>query len=189
MNAEFEDETGVRRTMTRDELLTCIGLLAAAGSDTTGRLFGWCGKVLADHPDQRRQLAADPSLIPKAIEEVLRYEPPALQTCRYVARDTEHYGQVVPEGSAMLFMFAAANRDPRRHENPDVFDIHRKTSHMSLGFGPHFCIGAPLARLETRVVLEEVLKRFPEWEVDTDRAKPHLSSEVRGWERLPVTAP
>jgi cytochrome P450 len=186
LTAEFEDEHGTKRRLTREELLMYINILAGAGNETTGRLIGWTGKLLSDHPDQRRELAADPSLIPNAIEEILRFEPPALQTCRYVARGTEYYGQKVPEGSVMLLILASANRDDRRYEAPDRFDIRRKAQHLSFIFGPHFCLGAAVARLEGRVVLEEVLKRFPDWEVDTERAELVVSPMFRGWETLPV---
>jgi cytochrome P450 len=184
--ADFDDETGTRRRLTRDELLMYINILAAAGNETTGRLIGWAGKLLADHSEQRRQLVEDPSLIPSAIEEILRYEPPALQTCRYVARDTEHYGEAVPAGSAMLLLLASANRDERHYADPDRFDIHRKAQHLSFAFGPHYCLGAAIARLEAQVVLEEVLARFPDWEVDTDNAKLAVTPTFRGWETLPV---
>jgi cytochrome P450 len=106
---------------------------------------------------------------------------------RYVARDVEHYGQTVPEGSVMLFLVGAANRDDRRFENGDRFDIHRNVGqHLTFGFGTHFCLGAALARLEGRVALEELLKRFPTWEVDWSGAKLSPTSTVRGWESLPV---
>jgi cytochrome P450 len=163
-----------------------INILAAAGNETTGRLIGWTGKLLSDYPDQRRALLEQPSLIPTAIEEILRYEPPALQTCRYVARNVEAHGETVPEGSAMLLLLASANRDERRYEYPDRFDIHRKAQHLSFALGPHFCLGAAIARLEARVVLEEALKRFPDWEVDTVNAKLAVSPSFRGWETLPV---
>jgi cytochrome P450 len=187
IHAEFEDENGVTRTLTRSEVLTYVNILAAAGNETTTRLIGWSGQLLGDHPDQRRHLVEDPSLIPNAIEEILRYEPPALQIGRYVARDAEHYGQVVPEGSAMLFLVAAANRDDRRFADGEVFDVHRTIrSHLSFGYGIHFCLGAALARLEGRIAVEEVLKRFPEWEVDRVHAKLATTTTVRGWEALPV---
>ena len=151
------------------------------------RLIGWAGKVLADHPDQRRELVEDPSLIPNAIEEILRYEPPAPHIARYVTRDVEHHGRTVPAGSAIMFLVGSANRDERRHPDGDRFDIHRKVGHhLSFGHGIHFCLGAALARLEGRVALEEVLKRFPEWEVDLAHAKLASTSTVRGWETLPV---
>ena len=186
LQAEFEDETGTIRRLTRDEILTFVNVLASAGNETTNRLIGWTGKVLADHPDQRRELVEDRSLIPNAIEEILRYEPPAIKICRYVTRDVEFYGQTVPAGSAMMFLTASANRDHRVFPpDGDVFDIHRKIGHhLTFGYGIHFCLGAALARLEGRIALDEVLNRFPEWEVDLDHAELD-SSVVRGWRRYP----
>ena len=102
LNAEFTDETGTLRTLTREEVLTYVGLIAGAGNETTTRLIGWTGKVLAEHPDQRRELAEDRSLIPNAIEELLRYEAPSPVQARSVTRDIEHHGTTVPEGSVML---------------------------------------------------------------------------------------
>jgi len=190
LNAEFEDETGAKRRLTRGEILTYVNVIAGAGNETTTRLIGWAGKVLADHPDQRRQLVDDPSLIPNAIEELLRFEPPAPHVGRCVSRDVELYGQTVPGGSAMLFLIGSANRDHRRYADGERFDIRRDVGqHLSFGFGAHFCLGAALARLEGRVALEEVLKRFPEWEVDFPHAKLSPTSTVRGWETLPVRTP
>src|SRR5215813_1878639 len=108
--AEFEDETGARRTLTREEVLAYVNIVAAAGNDTTRRLISWTGKVLAEHPDQRKMLVEDRSLVPNAIEEVLRFEPPPLQSCRYVTRDREWHGQTVPAGSALALLVASANR-------------------------------------------------------------------------------
>jgi cytochrome P450 len=187
LQAEFKDETGTVRPLTRKEVLTYVNVIAGAGNETTNRLIGWIGKVLADHPDQRRQLVEDRSLIPNAIEEILRYEPPALQVARYVARDVEIHGRTIPAGSAMLFLVGSANHDHRRFPGGDQFDIHRQiVQHLTFGYGTHFCLGAALARLEGRVALEEVLKRFPEWEVDRGGAKLASTSTVRGWEMLPV---
>jgi cytochrome P450 len=187
LNAEFEDETGTTRRLRREEILTYLTVIAGAGNETTTRLIGWAGKVLAEHPDQRRQLVGDGSLVPNAIEELLRFEPPAPHVARYVARDAEHYGRKVPEGSVMMFLVGAANRDDRRHPDGDRFDIHRNIGpHLTFGFGIHFCLGAALARLEGRIALEEVLKRFPEWEVDWDHARLSPTSTVRGWETLPT---
>ena len=187
LNAEFEDETGTRRTLTRGEVLMYVFLLAGAGNETTTRLIGWTGKLLADHPDQRRQLVDDRGLIPNAIEEILRYETPSPVQARWVIRDVEHHGQVVPKDSIMLLLNGSANRDEHRFPDGDRFDIHRKAEHhLSFGFGIHFCLGAALARLEGRVALDEVLRRFPEWDVDWDGAKQAHTSSVRGWEKLPV---
>ncbi len=187
LNAEFEDESGSVRKLARDEVLTYVNMLAGAGNETTTRLIGWTGKVLAEHPDQRRQIAEDRSLVPKAIEELLRYEAPSPIQARYVARDVEHHGRTVPEGSVMVLLNGSANRDERRFADPDRFDIHREMGHhLSFGYGIHFCLGAALARLEGRVALDEVLNRFPEWEVDWDNAVQARTSTVRGWEKLPV---
>jgi cytochrome P450 len=187
LTAEFEDETGATRTLTRPEVLTYTQVLAGAGNETTGRLIGWLAKVLADHPDQRRDLVADRSLLSKTIDETLRYEPTGPHVARYVAEDVEYYGTTVPKGSAILLLVGSANRDERRYENPDVFDIHRDdVQHLTFGYGLHFCLGANLARLEGRVALDELLDRFPEWDVDEDNAKLAPTSTVRGWESLPL---
>jgi cytochrome P450 len=190
LNAEFEDDTGTTRRLTRDELLIIVNVIAGAGNETTTRLIGWMGKVLADHPDQRRELVEDRSLIPNAIEELLRFEPPAPHVGRYVTQDVEHYDKKVPAGSVMLFLVGSANRDDRRFPDGDRFDIHREIGqHLTFGYGIHFCLGAALARLEGRVAMDEVLSRFPEWEVDMDHAKLSSTSTVRGWETLPATIP
>ncbi|HEX5095023.1 MAG TPA: cytochrome P450 [Acidimicrobiia bacterium] len=187
LNAEFDDAEGVRRKLTREEVLGYILLLAGAGNETTTRLIGWTGKLLAEHPDQRAALAADRSLIPNAIEEILRYESPSPVQARYVTADVEHYGQKVPEGSVMLALTASGNRDERKFADADRFDIHRKIDHhLAFGYGIHFCMGAALARMEGRVALDEVLQRFPEWEVDWENAAQARTSTVRGWEKLPV---
>jgi cytochrome P450 len=187
ISTEFEDEHGVQRTLTRDEALLYLTVISGAGNHTTNRLIGWIGKLLADHPDARRELVAAPSLIPNAIEEILRYEPSSTQIARYVTRDVELHGRTVPEGSGFLCLVGSANRDERVFEDPDRFDIHRKIGHhLTFGYGPHFCMGASLARLEGRVALEEVLKRFPEWELDREHCVMGSSIGVRGYDSLPV---
>lgn len=188
LNVEFEDETGTTRRLTRDELLLYVNVVAGAGNETTTRLIGWAGKVLAGHPDQRRELANDKSLIPQAIEELLRYEPPAPHVARYVTRDVEYYGQTVPKGSVMMMLIGAANRDHRRFPpDGDVFDIHRQArQHLAFSVGIHYCLGSALARLEGRIAIEEILKRFPQWEVDLDNASLSPTSTVRGWDAMPA---
>jgi cytochrome P450 len=187
LNAEYEDTSGTLRRLSREEILNYIGLLAAAGNETTTRLIGWAGKVLAEHPAQRRELAADSSLIPACIEELLRFESPSPVQARYVTRDVEHHGQTVPAGSVLLLMNGSGNRDDRKFVDPDRFDIHRPAQqHLAFGYGIHFCLGSHLARLEGRIALDEVLKRFPTWEVDWEHAVQAHTSTVRGWESLPV---
>ena len=191
LNVEFTDEAGVVRRLTRQELLTYLNVVAGAGNETTTRLIGWAAKVLAEHPDQRRELAANPALIPQAIEELLRFEPPAPHVARYVTRDVEYYGQTVPEGSVMMMLIGSACRDHRQFPpDGDVFDIHRKAhQHLAFSVGTHYCLGSALARLEGRVAIEEMLKRFPEWDVDLDNATLSPTSTVRGWESMPAILP
>jgi cytochrome P450 len=187
LNAEFEDETGETRTLTRQEVMTYTSVLAGAGNETTGRLIGWLAKVLADHPDQRRLVVEDRSLLQNTIEETLRYEPTGHASARYVTEDIEYYGTTLPAGSAVLLLMASANRDRRRFEHPDTYDVLRKdVQHLTFGYGLHFCLGTHLARLEGRVALDELLNRWPEWEVDYSGIKLASTSTVRGWERMPI---
>lgn len=188
LNAEFEDENGVTRKLHRDELLMFMKVVAVAGSETTTRLIGWSGKLLSEHPDQRRRLVDDRSMLPGAIEELLRFEPPALQAARYVTRDIEFHGQTVPEGSAILTLIGAANRDERRFgETAESFDVTRAPrQHLTFGVGAHYCLGNALARIEGRIALDEIMNRFPDWEVDLDAAVFSSSSAVRGWDSMPA---
>jgi len=190
LNAEFEDENGETKRLTRDELLAYVNIVAAAGNETTRILIGWAGKLLAENPDERKLLVEDRSLVPGAIEELLRYEPNTLQNCRYVARDVEVLGQVVPAGSFMVTLTPSANRDELHYTDPDRFDVRRQIDHhLSFGFGAHYCLGQALARLEGRIVLEEVLQRFPEWDLELDQATFMYHTDMRGYESLPVVMP
>uniref|UniRef100_A0A5Q5BK16 Cytochrome P450 n=2 Tax=unclassified Mycobacterium TaxID=2642494 RepID=A0A5Q5BK16_MYCSS len=185
-NAEVEEPDGTRRQLERTEVLAYTAMIAGAGNETTARLIGFMGQLLGEHPDQRRELVADPSLIPSAVEETLRYEPPSPVQARYVARDVELYGRTVGEGSYMLLLNGSANRDETRFTDPDRYDIHRKAGHLSFGQGLHFCLGSALARLEARVAFEEVLARWTDWDVDYANATRARTSSVRGWAKLPV---
>ncbi|MGH3632603.1 MAG: cytochrome P450 [Mycobacterium sp.] len=190
LNVEFDDEHGVTRKLTRDEVLRYTQVVAGAGNETTGRLIGWLAKVFAEHPDQRRDVVADRSLLNRAVDETLRFEPTGPHVARWMARDFECYGTTVPAGSAMLLLFGAANRDPRRFTDPDTFDIHRNDGpHLTFGKGVHFCLGSNLARLEGRVALDELLNRWPEWDIDYETAQLAPTSTVRGWERLRIVLP
>ena len=190
LNVEFVDDTGVTRKLTRQEVLHYTQVVAGAGNETTGRLIGWLAKVLADHPDQRRMVHDDRTLLNRTIDETLRYEPTGPHVGRWVAQDTELHGHAIPAGSAVLLLLGAANRDERRYAEPDAFDVHRENiAHLTFGKGVHYCLGANLARLEGRVALDEMLNRWPEWEIDYDTAELAPTSTVRGWERLRVLLP
>src|SRR5581483_6820250 len=158
IRAEFEDEHQIRRSLTREEILTYITVLAGAGNETTARLIGWLVAVLDRHPDQRKELVEDLQLIPNAIEETLRFEPTGHGIARYVTQDVEIHGQTIPAGSAVSLLVASSNRDETRWNDPDRFDVHRSISrHATFGLGTHYCLGAALARLEGRIALEEIL--------------------------------
>ena len=187
LNARFVDDAGIERTLRDDELLSYIALLAGAGNETTTRLIGWTGHLLDRFPDQRRLVAGDRSLVPNAIEEILRYEAPSPVQARYVTRDVELHGTRVVEGSTLLLLNGSANRDERQFEEADALDVRRKNiRHLSFGHGIHFCLGASLARLEACVALDEVLSRWPDWEIDRERAVMARTSTVRGWKSLPA---
>jgi cytochrome P450 len=188
MEFEFEDEMGVTRTLRRDEIVTYLTLIMSAGSDTTATAISWAGSLLSDHPDQRRELVEDPSLIPQAFEEVLRCEPPSYHFCRWTTKDVEFHGQTVPAESILVLLPPAANRDERKWVDSERFDIHRDPAQIfTFSFGPHFCLGANLAKIEGRIALETILPRIPEWTVDYDKAVLTKGIDTRGWERLPVT--
>jgi cytochrome P450 len=185
---EFEDEDGTMRRLSREEVMVYVNSLAGAGNETTNRLIGWTGGLLAQNPDQRQEIVEDRSLIPNAVEEILRYEPPNYGMARLVEHDTEIQGQTVPAGSAIVLLVPSANRDEAVFPRGEEFDIHREIRrHFSFGYGAHFCLGASLARLEGRIVLDEILDRFPEWEVDWDNAPLQHIVGHRGYRSLPVT--
>lgn len=187
LHAEVDEPDGSRRPLTRDEVVIYASMVAGAGNETATRLIGFTMQLLAQHPNQRRLLVEDPSLIPAAIEEILRLESPSPVQARYVQRDVEVHGTVVAEGSTMLLLNGVANRDERHFADPDRVDVHRDDGpHLAFGYGLHFCLGAALARLEGRVALEEVLRRWPSWEVDTNRGQMAHTASVRGWGHLPV---
>lgn len=188
LNAEFEDETGTTRTLTRDEILTYVTVLAGAGNETTARLIGWLVALLDRHPDQRADLVENPGLIPNTIEETLRFEPTGHALARYVTRDVDLHGQTVPAGSALMLLVASANRDEGRWPDGDRYDIRRKIDqHVTFGIGTHYCLGAALARLEGQIALDEILRRFPSWDVDWSGSALSSTSTMRGWETLPIS--
>jgi cytochrome P450 len=146
--------------------------------------------LLSRNPEQRRKLVRNPKLIPNAIEELMRYEAPSPVQARRVMRDVEWHGQTVPEGARMLLLTGSAGRDEREYPDADRFDVTRRIErHVTLGYGRHFCLGASLARLEGRVALEEVLSRFPEWEVDWEGTEMVHTSSVRGYAKVPIVLP
>src|SRR3546814_20640226 len=128
LHAKFKDETGTMRKLTRGELLAMINMLATAGNETTNRLIGWTGKVLAEHPEQRREIAKNPGMIPAVIAEVLRFESPGPHAARYVTRDAAVQGVKIPQGSYVNLLVGAPHRDPRPSFDGDRFAGTRQST-------------------------------------------------------------
>jgi len=186
VHSEIDGADGEARILTDEEILGFVQLLSLAGSETVVRLLGFAAVALAQNPDQLALLAADPELIPNAVEETLRYEAPSPIQGRWVARDVELHGTVIPRGSKMALLNASADRDDRHFADPDRFDVRREIDrHLAFGYGTHFCIGAALARLEGRVAMAETIKRFPAWSVDEAALQRIHTSTVRGYTNVP----
>jgi cytochrome P450 len=186
--AEIPRVDGTTRGLDANEVIAFFTLLEFAGSETTARLLGWASMLLARYPDQRALLVADPTRIPNAIEELLRYEPPSPIQARLVTHDVEWHGTTIPALSKIALLTGAAGRDDREFVDPERFDVTRTFDrHVSFGFGVHYCLGAHLARLEARVAIEEMLTRFPQWNVDENEVELVRTSTVRGPVRVPIT--
>jgi hypothetical protein len=152
--------------LTQEELLGFCFVLVVAGNDTTTNLIANGAVLLAEHPEQRRLLAGDPSLLEGAIEEMLRFESPAQALPRRLTRAVELHGERVPEGAQLFLLFGSANRDEREFEHADRFDVRRRMRrHLAFGQGIHFCLGKSLARLEARVAFEELLAAAPGYQL------------------------
>jgi cytochrome P450 len=180
--AESEGET-----LDEDEVVATAALLLFGGHETTTKLIANGILELLRHPDQMELLREDPSIAPKAVEEILRYNGTSKSLTRGVIKDFELRGNQISAGERVLLSQAAANRDPRKFDNPDQFDITRGSmEHLGFGHGTHHCLGAPLARLETRVAFPEFVQAFPEMELATDEIEWTKSPLVRGPEELPL---
>ncbi len=187
VQAEVSGIDGVPRRLTSQECTEFGILLVSAGTETVARLLGWAGLILADHPDQLAELVRDPSLIPNAIEELLRYESPSPVQGRWLTQETELHGRLIPANSKILLLTGSAGRDDRVYPEPDQFDIRRNFRlHVAFGYGIHFCLGAALARMEGKIALEETVKRYSTWTVDKEHSVPLHTSTVRGYQQLPI---
>jgi cytochrome P450 len=165
----------------------CLTLLVA-GNETTRNLVAGGSLALARNPDQRAKLLANPDLLPNAIEEMLRYVSPVRNFVRCATTDTELRGKKVREGDYLVFFYGSANRDEEVFgPDSDAFDINRESArrHIAFGFGEHLCLGAPLARLEARVMFEELLARWPDFEL-AGPVEPLASTLMNGWVRMPM---
>jgi cytochrome P450 len=185
--ADLVTPAGEVRKLDDLEVMGMLALISNAGNETVARMLGWAALVLDEYPDARREMAEDPSLISAGVEELLRYEAPSPIQGRYVTRDIELHGTVLPEGAKLALLTGSAGRDERKYPNPDTYDIHRSIDrHVTFGYGAHFCLGAALARMEGNVALAEVLRRFPTWEVDRSAVTYVATNTVRGPSSAPV---
>ncbi|AKJ00990.1 cytochrome P450 [Archangium gephyra] len=183
VEAEVEGER-----LTEDELLGFVQLLLSAGHETTTNLLNNALLCFLEHPEQLARLRAEPALLPSAIEEVLRYRSPVQAMFRVTRSEVSLHGQVIPPGKMVLAMIGSANRDPRKFQDPDRFDISREPNpHIAFGHGIHFCIGAPLSRLEARVGLSVLLERMRDVALASDAPwEPRRAIHVHGPTRLPI---
>jgi len=186
--AEVEDADGDVTRLTDEQLTFRTLELAFAGHETVARLVANGLVALSWFPDARRELVADRSLLPRAVEEMLRWDAPSHYQGRWTTRDVHLHGTTIPAESRVILVTGAANHDDRVYEHPGLFDLHRTVdTTVSFGYGAHFCLGASLARLETRIIFDEFLDRFPDYGIATTGVTRMRSSNVRGLANLPIT--
>jgi len=180
-------EDGSKRPFSDRESFEFMLLIAAAGNETVARLLGNAGVLLAKHPEQRQKLRDNPSLMPRAVEELLRIEAPSPVQFRRAVKDVEVHGVTIKAGENVCLLNAAATRDHRQWDRAEELDVERPPKrHLNFGYGVHTCLGASVARLESRIALEEVLARIGDWEVDESGLQRVRTSTVRGYSHVPV---
>jgi cytochrome P450 len=183
----YEDESGVTHRLTDQDIATFSVLLASAGSETVTKLMGNGVMAFHNNPDQWELVLQDAGLIPGAIEEMLRLNPPSQYQGRFTTRDVVLDGGTIPAGSPTLLVTGAATRDPRAYDRPDAFDVRRGgATTLAFGYGAHSCLGSWLARLESRVAFHQLRERWPRFDVDTDGLRRVTMSNVAGYSHIPV---
>jgi cytochrome P450 PksS len=181
------EEAGDR--LNEEELVAMVFLLLLAGHETTVNLIGNGTLALMEHPDQLQKIVDHPELIDSAIEELLRFSSPVTQLARFTREDVEIKGHRIPRGSTVILLMASANRDEAAFANADQLDVARTPNrHVSFGYGVHYCLGAPLARLEGRIAMLDLLRRFPQMRLAVPREKVRWrkSFGLRGMRTLPL---
>lgn len=188
IGADLRDvDSGKMTKLSFEELLGFCMLLGSAGHETTARLICNSAVTLHRHPDQRAEMASNPDVVDNAVEELLRVDPPSQVQGRWSTKEWTRHGVTIPADVRVLLLTGAAHRDERQFENPDQFDIHRKLDRtVHFGQGHHLCIGKTLARQECRVAFEELLARFPDYEVDEDNLEWSHNNNVRGYAKVPI---
>ena len=189
--AEYVDTDGETKRLSDEEIIGFCRLLGGAGAETVTKLISNALVVFADHPDQWEALRQDRDKVPDAIEELVRFDGPLQYNFRVTTREVTFYGETIPADSPIMLITGAANRDDRVFENPDVFDINRKRPfgyNLGFGYGTHSCLGAPLARMESRVALNLLLDKLPRYEIDRSNLSRVSMTNVAGWKSVPVRA-
>jgi hypothetical protein len=178
------------RRLAPEEIASHLSMLIIGGSETFPKTLANAMRRLAEHPDQRAWLRANPGEIREAYRETLRYDMPTQFLCRTVARPLSVHGHALEPGQGVLFLYASCNRDEREFERPDVFDVRRRPARiLSFGAGIHACIGLHVAQMEGRLCLEEALRRLPDWEVDWSQSERLRTEFVQGFSRLTIRFP
>jgi cytochrome P450 len=186
LEVELEDEDG-RSRLDDDDVRAFFSLLATAGNETVTKLLATAFHELWKNPDQRRLLVAEPAVIANAVEETLRFDPPSQYQGRVTTREVRLHGRMIPRGAKVLLINGASGRDERKFPDPDRYDVRREIDfHLGFGYGRHVCLGAFLARMESKIALEEFLARFPDYEVPAGGVERMHSSNVRGFSGLAI---
>lgn len=179
---ELDDATGSRERLSDDDIRQFLSLLATAGNETVTKLLATMFHELWRHPDERRAIVEEPALARSAVEETLRFDPPSQYQGRVAKVEIPLHGTAIPAGAKVLCINGASGRDERKFPDPDRFDVRREIDlHLGFGHGRHICLGASLARLESRIAVQQVLDRWPEYEIPSDGLVRMRSSNVRGF--------
>lgn len=188
IQTEITREDGTTTALDDVEIAGFVSLLGGAGAETVTKLVGNAPVCFADNPDQWQKILDDPEKIPGAVEELLRYHPPAQYVCRYTLKDIELHGVTIPAGKPVLLINGSASRDERVYKDPDVFDIEREQGqNIGFGYGVHSCLGAALARMESKIALQLMRERMPKFEVDRSGLQRVNMTNVAGYAHVPVT--
>jgi len=187
METEIKDESGTPRKLEDFEVAVRFNEMGAAGHETAAKAIANGAMAFMRFPDQKQHLLKNPSLLPKAVQEILRFEPPSQLQGRTTAVDVTLHGVTIPKGQKVMLLTGAACRDERAFIDPDRFDITREPDNRSIffGYGVHKCLGLHLATLEITIAFEELFNRYPDFEVDADKAEYMILSNVRGPASLP----
>jgi cytochrome P450 len=188
VQVEITREDGTTTSLDDVEIAGFVSLLGGAGAETVTKLVGNAPVLFADNPDQWQKILDDPDKIPGAVEELLRYHPPAQYVCRYTLKDITLHGVTIPAGKPVLLINGSASRDERVYDDPDRFDIERdQGQNIGFGYGVHSCLGAALARMESRIAIELMRERMPRFEVDRSGLRRVNMTNVAGYSHVPVT--